>query len=362
MNGLDTPAADRFSSGEPRHEELVRLAPMVAAVVARLCSREPWTYWPTTAESWGPELRARWCRLVGAVAHRSSSARARDPDHANVCDVQRTSRDAADTQVLAPAAVVRALLRPRGIGRRHGGRDEIDLEHTAELVQPAADTLSQPEVSDPLTGNPDDRRRAPMRRLRAGRIAAVGADEPASEHDQICRRIGCSGGDRSRLQPVLSGMLRGRNYERRLDASVIQPARRVLADRNELRQRQRSLSLPRVGGSRRDRNPDAGARRRQRDRDQPAKRWKTVHGSYPRVSLPLLRSWVGSVTPSPGSAPHSSSSKTAPDGVAWTSTDASVPIPATDAESGTNRARVTLAMRSSVSAALLQGRPTRPDG
>jgi hypothetical protein len=275
---------------------------MVAVVVAPLCSRRRWTYWPTAPEPSGREPRARWGRLVAAGAHRGSSARARDSDHAKICEVQRTSRRAADTQVLATAAVVRALLRPRDVRRRHRRRDEIDRDYTAELVQPAGDTLRQPEVTDPLTGNPDNLRRAPTRRLRAGRIAAMSADEVASEHNQVCPRIGCSGRDRPRLQPVLGGMLRARNYERRLEASVIQPARRVLGERDELRQRQRSLSLPGLAGSRRDRDPDAGARRHQPDRDQPPKRWKTVHVPLPERQSPTTTivarvrhatSWLG---------------------------------------------------------------------
>ena len=137
------------------------------------------------------------------------------------------SRRAADTQVLAPAAVIRALPRPREIGRLHRRSDEIDLDRAAEPVQPAGDTLRQPEVRDPLTGNPHNLRRAPARRFRASRVAATGADKAACEHDQVCPRIGCGGRDRPWLQPVLGGMLRGRDYERRLDGSVIEPTRRV---------------------------------------------------------------------------------------------------------------------------------------
>ena len=178
--------------------------------------------------------------------------------------------------MLAPAAVIRAHFSPREIRRRDGWRGEIELDHTANLVQPAGDTRRQPEVSDPLTGNPDDLRGASTRRLRAGRIAALGACEAAPEHDQVCPRIGRSGRDRPRLQPVLGGMFRGGNT-----SAVL-----TRASFNELAE---FCSTPRVvsaaalpdsspaGGSRRDRDPDAGGRRRHRDRGQPLKRWKTVH-------------------------------------------------------------------------------------
>ena len=189
------------------------------------------------SESRGSEQRASRGRLIAARAHRHGSPRARDPAHAKVGDVQGPSRRAADSQVLAPAALIRALPRPREIGRLHRRSDEIDLHRAAEPVQPAGDTLRQPEVPDPLTGNPHNLRRAPARRFRAGRVAATGADKAACEHDQVGPRIGCGGRDRPRLQPVLGGMLGSRHYERRLDGSVIEPTRRVGPERDELRQR-----------------------------------------------------------------------------------------------------------------------------
>ena len=286
VEGQRTVAGSPISSREPGHEELESLAPTVAVVIAWLYPRQPWTHRPTAAEPWRREHRASRSRLVAARAQRGTSARARDSDHPKVCDVQRTHRVAADIQVLAPAAVIRARLSPREIRRSHGWRGEIELDHTANLVQPAGDTPRQPEVRDPLTGNPDNLRRASTRRLRAGRIAALGTCEAAPEHDQVCPRIGSSGRDRTWLEPVLGGMLRGRNDERRLDASVMQRARRVLAQRHESCQRQPCLTVPRFGGSRRDCNPGPGARRCHRDRGQPLKRWKTVHVRQPRVGSP----------------------------------------------------------------------------
>ncbi len=228
---------NRGSSRESGHEEFERLAPAVAVVVARLCSLQPWTYWPATAQSRGREQRASGGRLVAARAHRRGSPRAGDSAHAKVCDVQGPSRRAADSQVLAPAALIRPLAHPREIGRLYRWSDEIDLHRAAEPVQPAGDTLRQPEVPDPLTGNPHNLRRSPARRFRAGRVAATGADKAACEHNQVGPRIGCGGRDRPRLQPVLGGMLGGRDDERRLDGSVIESARRAGPERDELRQR-----------------------------------------------------------------------------------------------------------------------------